>query len=276
MITTVKPAVLVAPLVVMTLWSCDSGQVVKERERKDLEALEASNAETQRARERFVWRLSPEVRLCRDRLVRELETASQQLVALRKRESDLLHMGDDSKLSVIRRMVALVEATQADLDEQVARLNVEIDRGAWSSNGNSSEHHTRVGHEVIRSGVTLAKAEQSAKELRRLNGDGLSRRGWDVSSDWKSKVEGGGNGLSVPLNHIKPGDLLRVVGVSVNESLNVREKPNPSSRILFSIPSTASGVVYRGPAHQFQTATWYRVQFGGGVGFANGAYLSPQ
>ncbi len=260
----------------MAMWSCDSGQVARERERKDSEALKAFNEQMSLEREQFVRRLSPEVRMCRDRLVRELATANERLVALRKRESDLKYGSDVAKLSVIRRMIALVEGTRDAVKEQLERLNIEIERGASLAERKSAESIRRLGLEVMRASNAFAKADQSAKELRRLNGEVSAVSGADPSSYRKTRVEDGGHGQSDLLNHVKAGDLFRVVGVPANDRLNVREEPNHSSRILFSIPSTASGVVYLGPTQRYQGAVWFRVQFGGGVGFVNAGYLSPR
>ena len=60
-----------------------------------------------------------------------------------------------------------------------------------------------------------------------------------------------------------------VTGVAANDVLNIRERPTASSAILGFIPPNACYIQVLG-----RSGNWYRISYGGTVGWVNGRYLT--
>lgn len=70
-----------------------------------------------------------------------------------------------------------------------------------------------------------------------------------------------------------PPLVLRVVNVKAGDYLSLREKPDSTTRLVYRIPPTASGIYLRGRPVNNDGTIWIPVEFRGEKGFVNSFYV---
>lgn len=77
--------------------------------------------------------------------------------------------------------------------------------------------------------------------------------------------------LAAPSGGARAQSVYRVVGVRMNDVLNIREFPNPQARILEVIPPDARGITVTE-----RRGDWVFVQFNRVEGWAHGRFLEEE
>lgn len=72
------------------------------------------------------------------------------------------------------------------------------------------------------------------------------------------------------------GPRYRVVGVAANDTLNVRQAPDPTAEVVMQLPPDASGLVATGETRRVGNALWRHVRAGDGAGWVNARFLERE
>lgn len=68
-----------------------------------------------------------------------------------------------------------------------------------------------------------------------------------------------------------------VVNVPDNDTLNLREKPDPkSAKVTVKIPAGAKDILFHGESEQYKSSTWYKIRYGNATGWVNSRFLREQ
>jgi uncharacterized protein YgiM (DUF1202 family) len=68
----------------------------------------------------------------------------------------------------------------------------------------------------------------------------------------------------------------RIKGVVAPDTLNIRGKPDPRSRVVAQVPANGRGITVTGQRRQIGPSLWWEVEHHGQRGWVNSRYLAPQ
>lgn len=68
----------------------------------------------------------------------------------------------------------------------------------------------------------------------------------------------------------------QIKGVDAGDTLNMRQQPGTSGKVLLQLPASAQGIVVTGKTSKVDSTTWVKIRYQGKTGWVGRRFLTPQ
>lgn len=146
------------------------------------------------------------------------------------------------------------------------------DKGIGTAGTNATETSADASTETSQTTTTepdTSDADTSEPTETSAADDSTTTAATDPDPDDDDELPGEPIDLFVEL-----GDVLGVVGVSDDDTLNVRSKPGTDQDVLTTVGPTADDLVGTGRARSLPSSIWYEVSVGGDIGWVSSSFVA--